>query len=102
VLAKIIACKYRFRSLNLKSNGVGDESAQQLLSAVKLNPFITKIKLDMNPAASSMISEIETVLLQNSHTVCGDSIPNYKHDIREVSNKTAESLLQCAFEQKVK
>lgn len=56
----------------------------------------------MNPAASSMIQEIEQVLIQNSHQVGGDSIPTFKQDIREVSRKTAESLLDCSFDQKVR
>jgi hypothetical protein len=69
-----------------------------LLAAVQVNSFITKIKLDMNPAASSMIQEIEQVLIQNSHQVGGDSIPTYKQNIKEVTRKTAESLLDCSFE----
>ena len=62
VLSKLIASKFKLRILNLKNNGVGDDSAHQILSAVKQNTYITKIKLDMNPAASAMIGEIEVVL----------------------------------------
>jgi hypothetical protein len=59
------------------------------------------MKLDLNPAASALIQEIEQVLIKNSHNVC-DAIPTYKHDIREVTRKTAESLLDCSFDQKVR
>jgi hypothetical protein len=35
LLAKLVASNFLVRSLNLKSNGVGDESAHHLLAAVK-------------------------------------------------------------------
>lgn len=56
----------------------------------------------MNPAASSMIQEIETILVQNSHSAFGDAIPHYISDIKNVSQLTAESLLDCSFEEKVR
>lgn len=37
-----------------------DEGATDLLTAVKLNPFILNIKLDLNPTRSNMVKEIET------------------------------------------
>ena len=59
MIAKLIPTKFKLESLNLKSNGVGDSSAYKLLQAVKVNPYLTKIRLDMNPAASAVIAEIE-------------------------------------------
>ena len=56
----------------------------------------------MNPAASAMISEIETVLLQNSHSAFGECIPHYIENINQVSMKTVESLLDCSIESKIK
>jgi len=49
-----------------------------------------------------MISEIETVLLQNSHSVYGECIPHYIEDINQVSLKTVEALLDCSIETKIK
>lgn len=69
---------------------------------MKLNSCITKLKLEMNPAASALIQDIEAICDQNSHTILGDCIPHYVSDIQKVSQLTAESLLDCSFDQKVK
>lgn len=65
VIAKLIQTKFKVETLNLKSNGVGDESARKLLAAIKVNPNILKVRLDMNPAASSVIAQIEQALAEN-------------------------------------
>jgi len=52
--------KYKLRNLNLKSNCIDDEGATELLTAVKLNPYILKIKLDLNPTRSNMVKEIKS------------------------------------------
>jgi len=49
-----------------------------------------------------MISEIEAVLSQNSHSVFGECIPHYIEDINQVSLKTVEALLDCSIEAKIK
>ena len=51
----------KIKTINLTHNGISDESALKLLQAIKLNPNVTRIKLDMNPAALTIINEIETI-----------------------------------------
>ena len=65
-IAKLIAKNYVMKSIVLKSNGLQDDSASELLTAVKQNKHITRCKLDMNPAASLLINEIEQTCHMNS------------------------------------
>lgn len=99
VVAKLIQAKFKVETLNLKSNGVGDESARRLLAAVKANPHIKSIKLDMNPAASSVIVQIEQALEENQKA--GPTADTFVEDIQNVIEKMTDSLLDCAFEPKV-
>ena len=61
VLAKTIQSNIKLKTINLTHNGICDESALKLLQAVKLNQNVIKLKLDMNPAALTMINEIEFI-----------------------------------------
>lgn len=101
-LVRLLTQKFKLHSLNLKSNGVCDESAQMLLGAIKANPTITKLKLDLNPVGTLVSSDIETVLAQNSHRVRNHSIPDYKHSIERVQRSNASSILESAQDFRVK
>lgn len=101
-MARLLTSQFKLTSLNLKSNGVCDESAQMLLGALKENPFITKLKLDLNPVGTLLSSDIEAVLVQNSHSVRNHSIPDYKHSIERVQRSNASSILESAQDLKVK
>lgn len=48
-LCTLLALKYKLRSMNLSNNGVTDEGARELLSAIKENPFLIKFKMELNP-----------------------------------------------------
>jgi hypothetical protein len=73
-----------------------------LLGAIKANPTITKLKLDLNPVGTLLSSDIETVLAQNSHHVRNHSIPDYKHSIERVQRSNASSILESAQDLRVK
>jgi hypothetical protein len=52
--------------LNLRDNGITDEGAQELHSAIKINPYLSRIYLEMNPARLNITEAIESLAKQNS------------------------------------
>jgi hypothetical protein len=101
-IAKLIAKNYAIKSILLKSNGLQDDSARELLAAVNQNKHITRCKLDMNPAASLLIHEIEQACQKNSFKEGTDLISDCKENLRLMSNQTAELILDCSFDPKVR
>lgn len=78
----MIAKNYPIKALILKSNGLQDGAAGELLAAVKQNKHIVKCVLDLNPAASLLINEIEQVCHANSVKVSTDFIADCKNSIQ--------------------
>lgn len=81
-IAKLIAKNYVIKSIVLKSNGLQDDSASELLAAVNQNKHITRCKLDMNPAASLLINQIEQACHLNSSNKGTDLISDCKEHLR--------------------
>ena len=54
-LVMLLSRKYKLRSLNLRDNGISDEGAHSLLSALKINPYLSKIDLGLNPARLNIV-----------------------------------------------
>ena len=58
-LVGLLSSKYKLRSLNLRDNGIVDEAAVALHGAIKINPFLSRILLEMNPARLNITQDIE-------------------------------------------
>lgn len=82
LIARLIAKNYCLKTIVLKSNGLQDGAASELLAAVKQNKHILKCALDMNPAASVLINEIEQACHVNASKVGTDYISDCKDSIR--------------------
>jgi len=54
------------------------------LTAVKLNPYILKVKLDLNPTRSNMLKEIQANTASNILKVSEQEIPQFSKEIKEV------------------
>lgn len=53
--------KYKLRSLVLSNNCIQDEGARELMSAIQLNPYLIKFKMDLNPVRNALINQIENM-----------------------------------------
>ena len=65
-IAAIINQKYKLRSINLSNNGITDEGARDILAAIQVNPYLVKIRIDLNPIRTHLLREIENIANQNS------------------------------------
>ena len=65
-LVLLVARKYKLRILNLRDNGISDEGASAFLSALKLNPYLTKVSMELNPARLHIVRDIEAYAKQNN------------------------------------
>jgi Ran GTPase-activating protein (RanGAP) involved in mRNA processing and transport len=64
-LAKLLAAKYKLRTLNISNNSITDEGSRELLGAVQLNPYLIKFRMELNPTRTQLTKEIEMLCMQN-------------------------------------
>ena len=74
-LVKLIESKFRLRTLLLSNNSIYDLSASEIYSALQFNPYLTRLKLDLNPIRNLITRDIDALTLLNSQKVSSQELP---------------------------
>ena len=95
---RLIESKFRLRTLLLSNNNIYDLAASEIYSALQFNPYLTRLKLDLNPIRNLITKDIDALTLLNSQKVSSQELPKLTLQVKSLQKNLAESLFDCAFE----